>query len=231
MIGLVREASSKIPVANIRETVKLAVGADQTVKRKNVQYNTAFLLSPGKYHLKFVVRENESGKIGSFESDFTVPDLKKSPLKMSSVVLATQFAQPGKLKQNPLIRDGKELVPNLSHVFTADQQLTIYYEVYDPAREKEAKSKDENIHVLTNVRFFSGKLKTYETPLLEAKQINTPERGATSFQLEVPLSQLRPGNYMCQVSVVDDAGGAFAFPRIPLIVRAPKTDVAAKSSQ
>ena len=228
VIGLVREASSKIPIANIRETVKLAVGTGQTVKRKNVQYNTAFLLSPGKYHLKFVVRENESGKIGSFESDFTVPDLKKSPLKMSSVVLATQFALPGKLKQNPLIRDGKELVPNLSHVFTADQQLTIYYEVYDPAKEKEAKAKDENIHVLTNVQFFSGRLKTYETPLVEAKQINTPERSATSFQLEVPLSQLRPGNYMCQVSVVDDAGGTFAFPRIPLIVRAAKTDVAAK---
>ena len=63
-------------------------------------------------------------------------------------MLATQFAQPGKLKQNPLVRDGKELVPNLSHVFTADQQLTIYYEVYDPAKEKGAKSKGEDIHVL-----------------------------------------------------------------------------------
>ncbi len=118
VIGLVRESKSKIPIANIRETVKLAVGVNQTVKRKNVQYNTAFLLSPGSYHLKFVVRENESGKIGSFETDFTVPDLKKSPLKMSSVVLATQSALPGTLKQNPLIRDGKELIPNLSHVFT-----------------------------------------------------------------------------------------------------------------
>ncbi|HLH05939.1 MAG TPA: VWA domain-containing protein [Terriglobales bacterium] len=228
IIGLVRESSSKFPIANVRETVKLAVGANQTVKRKNVQYNTAFMLSPGTYHVKFVVRENESGKIGSFESDFTVPDLKKESLKMSSVVLATQFAQPGKLKQNPLIRDGKELVPNLSHVFTADQQLTIYYEVYDPAKEKSkaARAKGERIRVLTNVKFFSGRLKTYETPLVEADQINTPEREATSFQLEVPLSQLRPGNYMCQVSVVDDVGGTFAFPRIPLIVRPSKAEVA-----
>jgi hypothetical protein len=143
-------------------------------------------------------------------------------------VLATQFVQPGKLKQNPLVRDGKELVPNLSHVFTADQQLTIYYEVYDPAKEKGAKSKGEDIHVLTNVQFFSGRLKTYETPLVEATQINTPERTATSFQLEVPLSQLRPGNYVCQVTVVDDAGGTFAFPRIPLIVRTAKAEVATK---
>ena len=229
VIGLVRESSSKVPIANVRETVKLAVGTVQVAKRKNVQYNTAFVLSPGSYHLKFVVRENQTGKIGSFESDFTVPDLKKSPLKMSSVVLATQFAAPGKLKQNPLVRDGKELVPNLSHVFTADQQLTIFYEVYDPAKQKGGDDKPKGqIHLLTNVQFFSGKLKTYETPLVEADQINAPDRGATAFQLEVPLSQLRPGNHTAQVSVVDDAGGTFAFPRIPLIVRSAKPEVAAK---
>ena len=31
----------------------------QQVRRKNVQYNTGFLLAPGSYHLKFVVRENQ----------------------------------------------------------------------------------------------------------------------------------------------------------------------------
>jgi hypothetical protein len=49
-------------------------------------------LLSGKYHLKFVVRENQTGRMGSFETDIEVPELKTMPLKMSSVVLANQLA-------------------------------------------------------------------------------------------------------------------------------------------
>ena len=41
-----------------------------------MQYNNGFVLPPGQYHVKFVVRENQSGRLGSFETDLTVPDLK-----------------------------------------------------------------------------------------------------------------------------------------------------------
>src|SRR5579862_9811017 len=47
----------KFPVGQLRDTVKLAVESMRQVRRKNVQYNTSFLLAPGSYHLKFVVRE------------------------------------------------------------------------------------------------------------------------------------------------------------------------------
>ena len=40
--------------------------------------------------MKFVVRENQTGNMGSFETDIQVPDLRKAPLKMSSVVVASQ---------------------------------------------------------------------------------------------------------------------------------------------
>jgi predicted transcriptional regulator len=58
-----------------------------------VQYDTALTLAPGKYHLKVVVRENRTGRMGSFETDFAIPDLKSVPLKMSSIVLASQVQQ------------------------------------------------------------------------------------------------------------------------------------------
>ena len=56
------------------------------------------VLPSGKYHLKFVVRENQTGRMGSFETDIEVPDLKAQPLKMSSVVLASQI-QPVKKRR------------------------------------------------------------------------------------------------------------------------------------
>ncbi len=90
-IDVIGEAleSGKFPVGRLRDTVKLAVESTREVRRKNVQYNTGFLLAPGSYHLKFVIRENRTGRMGSFETDVRIPDLRKSPMKMSSVVLSS----------------------------------------------------------------------------------------------------------------------------------------------
>ena len=240
IIGVVQD-EFKHPIGNARETVKLALDESRQVRRKNVQYNTAFVLPPGKFHIKFVVRENQTGKLGSFETDVTIPDLRKAPLKMSSIMLASQRAPatPKKNNPNPLIREGQELVPNITHVFTPDQHLYMQYEVYDPAKEKrdlsvanaqgqQQKLPKNSVHVLTNVEFLQGNAKVYDTPLVEAREINAPERKAAVFQLDVPLSQLRPGLYTCQVNVIDDAGGSFSFPRLAILVKAP-TPVAALS--
>ena len=218
--------TDKRPVGQIRDTVKLSVNTSQLVQRKNVQYNSGFVLPPGQYHLKFVVRENQSGRLGSFETDVTVPDLKTVPVKMSSIVLASQLQTNAKRKsENPLVRDGSEVIPNVTHVFSAGQHLYFYYEVYEPAHaaaNAEAKANGAGgpaIHLLTNVVFFQGKTKAYETPLVESEQLNAPERKAAVFQLDVPLTQLKPGFYTCQVNVIDDAAGQFRFPRLALLVR------------
>jgi hypothetical protein len=73
--------------------------------------------------------------------------------------------------------------------------------------------------VLTSIEFLSGGVKVYETPLVEAKVVNIPERGAVGFQFDVPLTQLKPGTYVCQVNVIDDAGGSFSFPRMAMQVQ------------
>jgi hypothetical protein len=62
-------------------------------------------------------------------------------------------------------------------------------------------------------------VKVYETPLVEATAINIPERDAVAFQFDVPLTGLKPGTYVCQVNVIDDAGGSFSFPRMALCAR------------
>jgi hypothetical protein len=104
--------------------------------------------------------------------------------------------------------------------------MLFYYEVYDPAKSKpeDAKPGAEKTgpyRVLTSIQFFKGKVKVYETPVVESRDLSAPDRKAVAFRFEVPASQLKPGWYTCQVTVVDDAGGTFAFPRLPLLVRPP----------
>ena len=218
----------KFPVSEIRETVKLAVNASSEVQRKNVQYDTGLTMSPGTYHLKVVVRENEAGRTGSFETDFTIPDLKSTPLKMSSIVMASQLqSAPKKDTGNPLVQNGQEIVPSVTRVFSSNQHLYLYYEVYDPAKEAapqtDSGSTDKNakpgVQVMSNVAFFQGDNKAYETPLVKVQQLTVPGRKAAVFQLDVPLSELKPGFYTCQVNVIDDAAGRFVFPRLAMLLR------------
>ncbi len=226
VIGMVLD-NAHHPLNRIRDTVKLAVSTSAEVQKKNVQYDTGMSLLSGKYHLKFVVRENQTGRMGSFETDIEVPELKALPLKMSSVVLASQI-QPVKVKTsadlNPLVHDGSEIIPNITHVFSATQHLLLYYEVYDPARPAVADSargeaNKPGIRLLSNVAFFQGKAKAYESSLVELTELNARERKAAVFQLDVPLTSLKPGYYTCQVNVIDDAGGHFLFPRLALLIR------------
>ena len=230
-------AGGKLPVGHLRDTVKLALDSAQQVRRKNVQYNTGFILAPGSYHLKFVVRENQSGRMGTFETDVQIPDLRKAPVRMSSVVLSSQRvpATGNKKGFHPLVQDQTELVPNITHVFTQDQHLYLQYEVYDPARGKKSapapssadtpantpqpKVSKDSVRVLTSIEFLQGGVKVYESKPVVASEVTAPDRKAVIFQIDLPLQSLKPGFYTCQVNVIDDVAGNFAFPRWPILVK------------
>jgi VWFA-related protein len=222
IMGVVQDLPSKRPVDQMRDTVKLAVSTSTQVRQKNVQYDNSFFLTPGRYHLKFVVRENQTGRLGAFETDFTVPDLKSQPLKMSSVILSNRLQAVKRTRfNNPLVRNNSEIVPSVTHVFSGSQHLYMYYEVYEPhgSEEKKKSPTANTTRVLTNVLFFQGAVKVFETPLVEADGITDKDRKAAVFQLDVPLDKLKPGFYTCQVNVIDDAAGKFLFPRLAFLVR------------
>jgi VWFA-related protein len=211
------------PIGHVRDTVKLNLDEGLQARQKNIQYTTSFNLPPGKYQMKFVVRENQTGRMGSFVASITLPDMKKSPLKMSSILLAS--ARVPSKKTTPMVREGLEYVPNISHVFRQDQHLYLYYEIYNPTREKavenQPKGTKPGISLLSSLELIQGATKVYETPLVQAKQINVEGRDAVAIQLDVPLTGLKPGQYLCQLNVIDDAGGSFAFPRFAVLVKEP----------
>ena len=114
---------------------------------------------------------------------------------------------------SPLVRDGVELVPNLTHIVSRQQKLYFYYEVYDPAIENGAPQ------LQTSLAFYRGKLKVLETPIVERTHVDAPDRHATVFQFELPAESLQPGFYTCQVNIIDEVAARFAFPRFEVYVR------------
>ena len=213
ILGLVTDEQGR-PVGRMRETLKFPPVTGTTLSGKQVLYQSGVTLPPGRFGVKVIVRENATGKIGSFESALAVPELKQATVKVSSVMLSTQLqAAPKGRQTNPLVRDGIQLIPNLTHVVSKDQKLLFYYEVYEPAEVEGAP------HLRTSLAFYRGKVKVFETPVVERAAIDAADRKAAIFQFEIPAGSFKPGLYACQINIIDAAAGRFAFPRLAFYVR------------
>ena len=141
---------------------------------------------------------------------------KNASVRVSSVVLSTQIqplSNKGDRSDNPLVRNGEQIVPNLTHIVGKDQKMYFYYEVYDPA------SADNAPDVRTSLAFYRGKVKVFETPVVDRARIDDPSRKAAIFQLELPAGSLPPGLYTCQINIIDSIAGKFAFPRLVFLLR------------
>jgi hypothetical protein len=203
-----------MPVGRLRQTMKLPAGTEKTLAGKQILYQSGMTLPPGRFSIKAVVRENATGLMGTFEAPIDVPELARQPMKVSSVVLSTQV-QPSSVKtDNPLIRDGVQIIPNLTHVVSREQKMFFYYEVYD------AGLTSANVPDLrTTIAFYRGQVKVLETPVVIKETVDATNRKATLFQFEVPADSFEPGLYTCQVNIIDEAAGQFAFPRVVFFVR------------
>ena len=224
-IGEIKD-SKDTTVANVRDNiqVKLKGESSQQLSKTTLEYDTGFTLPPGAYTAKFLARENETGKMGTYEARFRVPDLttEQKYLPISSVVLSNQreplasavaTAEKDKkvLANHPLIQDGVKLVPSVTRVFRTDQNLYVYLEAYQPAAETTQP-------VMANVSFYRGKVKAFETDPLRVTDGLNPKTKAVPLRFSVPLAKLEPGKYTCQVSVFDPAAQKFAFWRAPIVV-------------
>src|SRR5580693_1003228 len=79
---------------NIRDKVdvKLTDATAAEWAKRPVEYDTGFTLLPGKYVVKFLARDSETGRIGTYMRSFTIPNLNKEKerVPISSVVLSSQ---------------------------------------------------------------------------------------------------------------------------------------------
>lgn len=220
--------------ATVRDQIPLKLDRDAAgkVSQKSIQYDTGVTLTPGTYKLRFVARENGDGKIGTFESGFTVPDLAaKKTLRTSSLVVSDQREplkdQIGGVKndkkliaENPLIADGQKLVPNVTRVFRPGDTMLAYLEVYDPTMPDGMPENFRGATVQARLAFYQNGKKVFETQPVRAGKPLASRPGAFPVWINAPLKTLPPGKYDCQVTVIDQFGQKFAFERTSVAILA-----------
>ena len=125
------------------------------------------------------------------------------------------------LAENPLIDSaGRKIVPNVTRVFRSGHNLFVYFEVYDPVMLENPPQNRRVASVAASLALFDGTQKVMDTPQVRVNRLDSKRDNVLPVKLTIPFDDLKPGQYTCQVNVIDELGRKFSFPRTLLIVMA-----------
>jgi hypothetical protein len=112
---------------------------------------------------------------------------------------------------NPLVEDGKKLIPSVTRVFSQGRQLYVYLQAYEEAA---ATTKP----VVAFVTFYQGQTKVFETQPVAVTPSALSRLGMVPLNFTIGLSQLPPGQYDCQVTILDPTDQKGTFWQAPVLI-------------
>jgi VWFA-related protein len=149
-VAQVSDAKGRVSAVS-RDAVQVRLPAERAerIKSGGIFYSTGFQLRPGEYKLKFLVRDNGTGKLGGFEQPISVPALDLKKLDTSSIVLGNQLMNPrgdvgagvahqGMMRRfqelgiayDPLVVGNRKVVPSIGNIFLNRQTVYVFFQVY-----------------------------------------------------------------------------------------------------
>ncbi len=218
-------------ITNVRDDVniKLTDASAADLAHRPIEYDAGFTLLPGKYSIKFLARDDETGRIGTYETVFTIPNLNKEEQRvpLSSVILSSQRVRASDLLYdtakakdrakesavNPLVQDGRKLVPSVTRVFSTNRELYVFLQAYKPATPPALPSSQP---FLAFVSLYRDGSKARESAPIAVRPSPATRLGVTPLGFTVDLKDLAPGEYDCQVTVLDPATHKSNFWRAPV---------------
>jgi len=228
-IGEIKDDYGGMTVTNLRDKVdiRLSDTTAEELSKRPIEYDTGFTLLPGKYTIKFLARDDETGRIGTYQTSFVIPNLNKEVqrLPISSVVLSSQRvdlknaiynAEKTKDQQteetvNPLIHDGAKLIPSVTRVFNRDRNLFVYLQAYEQGAA-------QTQPLVAYVTFYRGPKKAFETRPVQIAAGWDNRVKTMPLAFSIPLAGLEPGSYDCQVTVLNPSGEKAAFWQAPVML-------------
>ncbi len=214
-------------LTNVRDKVdiKLSDATAAELSKRPIEYDAGFTLLPGKYTIKFLARDAETGRIGTYQTTFLIPNLNKEEkrIPISSVVLSSQRvdlkvalynavkSKDREESANPLVQNGQKLIPSVTRVFSKSRDMYVYLQAYQPGTA--------GIQPLVAfVSLYRGQKKVFETQPVETKNGLNNRLKTMPLQFTIALNELPPGKYDCQVTVLDPTGQKAAFWQAPVVV-------------
>jgi VWFA-related protein len=241
-VGEVKDIVGGTTVTNVRDfvNIKLSDATAAELAHRPIEYDTGFTLLPGKYMIKFLARDDETGRIGTYQTTFAIPNLNKEDKRVpiSSVVLSSQrvdlkeaLYDAAKAKDrakddavNPLVQNGKKLVPSVTRVFAHNHDIYVYLQAYKPSAGPTASAvaqaptppKPEPLMAFVTL-YWDGAEAMKTSPIAVNPNPST-RLGITPLSFDVSAAGLKPGQYECQVTILDPSTSKANFWRAPIVI-------------
>jgi hypothetical protein len=229
----IKDEAGGFTISNVRDNVdiKLSDATALELAKRPVEYDSGFTLLPGRYSIKFLARDNETGRIGTYQTEFIIPNLNKETthVPLSSVVLSSQRVDTrdalynvtkGKDQikndaKNPLVQEGLKLIPSVTRVFNTGREMYVYLQAYDGGSTGTATATTPAAKPASPLIAFVSLYREGKKAFESAPIAITPEAdsrlGVVPLSFQLGLSDLAAGQYQCQISVLDPAGHRVAF--------------------
>jgi VWFA-related protein len=243
-VGEIKDLIGGSTVSNVRDNVniKLSDATAAELAHRPIEYDTGFTLLPGKYMIKFLARDDETGRIGTYQTTFIIPNLNKEEKRVpiSSVVLSSQKVElnqalydaakaKDRLKEdsvNPLVQDGKKLIPSVTRVFSTTREIYVYLQAYKPplatapsaTAPSVGNSTPTSQPLFAFVTLYQGGNKVFDTPPTAIVPNAASRLGTMPLTFNLGVKGLPPGEYSCQVTILDPATGKANFWRAPILL-------------
>lgn len=228
-VGEIKDLVGGTTVTNVRDNVniKLTDSTAAELAHRPIEYDAGFTLLPGRYMIKFLARDDETGRIGTYQTTFVIPNLNKEErrIPISSVVLSSQTVDlkealynAAKTKDrekeaavNPLVQNGKKLIPSVTRVFSTTREMYVYLQAYKP-------SPSGSQPLFAFVSLYRAGVKVFETPPTAIAPSAASRLGTMPLNFNLAMTGLIPGEYDCQVTVLDPTATKATFWRAPIVV-------------
>ncbi len=225
-VGEIKDVYGGNTVSNVRDSVniKLTDATAAELASRPIEYDSGFTLLPGKYMIKFLARDDETGRIGTYQTNFEIPNLSKETQRVpiSSVVLSGQRvdmkdavydAMKGKdqakaVAANPLVVEGRKLIPSVTRVFNKGRELYVYLQGYEESVPGAAVIARP---LVAYVSFYRDHAKVFETQPVAITPGATTKLTVVPLTFDLGLSSLSAGVYDCQVTILDPTDGKATF--------------------
>jgi VWFA-related protein len=206
-------------IQNLRDKLNIKMDQETAAQLAThpIEYHTGFTLLPGKYSIKYLVRDNETGRIGTYQLPFNIPNLNKQlkEVPISSVVLSGQREAVSdsiyNVKQkidatnvDPLVLNGEKLIPSVTRVFSKARDLYVYVQAYEH-------SDPTPVPIVAYVGLYQGQKKVFQSAPLAVVEQTQNRAKAVPIRFDLPLDKIAPGAYDCQVTVLDPSSQKAAF--------------------
>jgi VWFA-related protein len=240
-VGEIKDMVGGTTVSNVRDfvNIKLSDATAAELAHRPIEYDTGFTLLPGKYMIKFLARDDETGRIGTYQTTFVIPNLNKEDKRVpiSSVVLSSQrvdlkdaIYDAAKAKDrakevavNPLVQDGKKLVPSVTRVFAQNRDIYVYLQAYKPSTATSSPNTSATPPaapepLMAFVTLYANGAEALKTQPIAVPPNPATRLGVTPFSFNVNAARLKPGQYECQVTVLDPITSKASFWRAPIVI-------------